>query len=217
MRSDQHFDLDFRPDTYWPWLPTEAQMLARVKGTVRRATAAVVLEAGGPAALDPSLFEESLSEKERVAAGRLHPALMGGEYLPDSRPEEVEIARIELASTLCDVISIRARRRGRRIAYAVADEYETVFSFRPATSPQPLTLRKLIRSIENIVVINQPEAAWPDTAGIITGLRNNAVEWDLDDPASFVTVSSEIYHELAPHYDQETQEWLAALRADWLD
>jgi len=213
----EQFNLDFRPETYWPWLPTEEQMLARIKGSVRRATAATVLATGGPAALDPSLFEESLSDEERVAAGGLHPALMGGEYLPDSRPEEVEIARIELASTLLDVISIRARRRGRRIAYAVVDEYETVFSFRPATSAQPLTLRQLIRSIENIEVIEQPEAAWPETSGIIAALRNNAVEWDLDDPASFVTVSSEIYRELGPHYDQETQEWLAALSADWLD
>jgi hypothetical protein len=85
------------------------------------------------------------------------------------------------------------------------------------TSAQPLTLRQLIRSIENIEVIDQPEAAWPETAGIIAGLRNNAVEWELDDPASFVIVSSEIYRELGPHYDQETQEWLAALSADWLD
>ncbi len=214
MRSEQQFDLDFRPETYWPWLPTEAQMLARIKGSVRRATAATVLKTGGPAALDPSLFEESLSEEERIAVGGLHPALMGGEYLPNSRREEVEIARIELASTLCDVISIRARRRGRRIAYTVVDEYETVFSFRPATSTQPLTLRQLIRSIEKIEVIDQPEAAWPETADIIAGLRNNALDWDLDDPASFVTVSSEIYHELGPHYDQETQEWLAELGAD---
>jgi hypothetical protein len=216
MRSEQQFDLDFRPDTYWPWLPTEAQILARIKGSVRRATAAAVLETGGPAALDPSLFEESLSEAERIAAGALHPVLMGGEYLPDSRTEEVEIARIELASTLCDVISIRARRRGRRIAYTVVDEYETVFSFRPATSTRPLTLRQLIRSIENIEVVKQPEAAWPDSDSI-AGLRNNALDWDLDDPESFVTVSSEIYRELGPHYDQEAQEWLAPLRADWLD
>lgn len=192
-------------------------MLARIKGSVRRATATAVLEAGGPAALDPSLFEESLSDEERVAVGAVHPALMGGEYLPDSRPEEVEIARIELASTLGDVISIRARRRGRRIAYAVVDEYDTVFSFRPATSRRPLTLRQLIRFIEQIEVIEQPQAAWPETAGIIAGLRNNAVEWDLDDPASLVTVSSEIYRELEPLYDQDTQQWLAAFSADLPD
>jgi hypothetical protein len=46
---------------------------------VRRATAAAVLEAGGPVALDPSLFEESLSDEERDAVGQVHPAFMGGE------------------------------------------------------------------------------------------------------------------------------------------
>jgi hypothetical protein len=161
----QQFKLDFRPDTYWPWLPSEAELLARIKGSVRRRTAAAVLETGGPVALDPSLFEASLSEEERVAVGQVHPALMGGEYLPDNRPTEIEIARIELASTMCDVISLRARRRGRRIAYDVVDEYNTVFAFRPATSAKPLTLRQLIRLIERIEVVEQPEAVWPEDAG----------------------------------------------------
>lgn len=39
------------------------------------------------------------------------PSWMGGEYLPDSEPGEVEIARIVLQSTTMDVFSIRARRR----------------------------------------------------------------------------------------------------------
>ena len=37
----------------------------------------------------------------------IHPSFMGGEYLPDCGEDETEIARIELRSTLADVISIR--------------------------------------------------------------------------------------------------------------
>jgi hypothetical protein len=209
----EQFNLDFRPETYWPWLPTEEQMLARIKGSVRRATAATVLATGGPAALDPSLFEESLSDEERLAVGAVHPVLMGGEYLPDSRPEEVEIARIELASTLRDVVSIHARRRGRRIAYAVVDEYHTVFSFRPKTSARPLTLRQLIRLIDSIEVAEQPDAAWPEGGGLILGLRYATHEWGtVDDAASFVAVSSEVYADIEAHYDHDVLRWIASER-----
>jgi hypothetical protein len=213
----EQFDFEFRPDTYWPWLPSEVQMLSRIKGSARRAAAAAVLETGGPAALDQSLFEDSLNDDELLAVGQLHPAFMGGEYLPDARPAEIEIARIELASTLLDVVSIRARSRGRRIGYAVVDEYNTTFAFRPATSATPLTLRQLIRLIEQIEAVEQPEAAWPENTSIIDGLRGNALEWDLDDPTSFVTVSSELYLELSPYFEQDAEQWLAALRDDWLD
>jgi hypothetical protein len=40
---------------------------------------------------------------------------MGGEYLPNYGRQEVEIARIALASTASDVISLRARPSGSRI------------------------------------------------------------------------------------------------------
>jgi hypothetical protein len=39
----------------------------------------------------------------RSALGRLHPSFMGGEYLPDRRDTEVEIARINIDSTTSDV------------------------------------------------------------------------------------------------------------------
>ena len=44
---------------------------------------------------------------------------MGGEYLPDLLPNEVEIARVVLKSTTMDVQSIRARRTKHRIIYRI--------------------------------------------------------------------------------------------------
>ena len=57
------------------------------------------------------------------ALGRIHPAFMGGEYLPDLSQDEVKIARITIASTTQDVTSVYARRGKNRIHYRVVDEY----------------------------------------------------------------------------------------------
>ena len=68
---------------------------------------------------------DSLSDKERASLGKSHPTFMGGAYLPNYRSEEVEIARIELASTTSDVISLRARPSGSRIKCKLVDAYAT--------------------------------------------------------------------------------------------
>ena len=73
---------------------------------------------------------------------------MGGEYLPDYAEGEVEIARIELESTTADVISIRVKKEGERIAYLIVDEYETEFNILPTHSDKPLTLSELVRLID---------------------------------------------------------------------
>jgi hypothetical protein len=49
---------------------------------------------------------------------------MGGEYLPDRRDTEVEIARINIDSTTSDVTSVYARPGKDRINYRVVDEYQ---------------------------------------------------------------------------------------------
>ena len=71
---------------------------------------------------------------------------MGGEYLPDLAPSEVEIARITIASTLTRMspASTPAAAR-RRIYYRVVDEYEgdTLSEKRTRTSTRPLTLGEL--------------------------------------------------------------------------
>jgi hypothetical protein len=71
---------------------------------------------------------------------------MGGEYLPDCGPMEVEIARIAIASTTGDVTSIYARLEGEHIEYRVVDEYEgdTLDGPSHCTSSEPLTLLELV-------------------------------------------------------------------------
>jgi hypothetical protein len=69
---------------------------------------------------------------------------MGGEYLPNREAQEVEIARITIASTTQDVTCVYAKRGASRIHYRVVDEYENMtLDERTRTSLRPLTLIEL--------------------------------------------------------------------------
>jgi hypothetical protein len=138
-------DLGQRPKTYfWP-LGLETHLLTHIKGAARRAALRKMIEAGELSRIPEWLAKAKLSDEERFAIGRLHPQFMGGEYLPDHDEGEVEIARIEIASTTFDVTSVYAKREGTLIRYRVVDEYEgdTLTGKTRHTSREPLTLGEL--------------------------------------------------------------------------
>jgi hypothetical protein len=138
-------DLSFRPPSYfWP-LDLEAHLLSRVKGAHRRAALRQLIEAGRLDEAPDILVQSALSEAEREIIGRIHPAFMGGEYLPNLESSEVEIARITIDSTTRDVTSVFARRGKKRIYYRVVDEYggDTLTGKGSRTSIRPLTLGEL--------------------------------------------------------------------------
>lgn len=113
-----HLDLSFRPSAmHFPLL------LSRVKGTARRRELMRAMAEERLETLPPQYLQSALSHEERSAFGALHPAMMGGEYLPDFLKDEVEVARIELASTTADVISVRMRPSKKGLVYRVVDEY----------------------------------------------------------------------------------------------
>jgi hypothetical protein len=98
-----------------------------------------------PELIDSELLQHALPHENRQAQGRIHPAFMGGEYLPSNRAGEVEIARITIASTTQDVTCVYARKVGQRIHYRVVDEYsgDTLDGLGHRTSLKPLTLKQL--------------------------------------------------------------------------
>ena len=111
-------DLSFRPSAkLFPLL------LSRVKGTARRNELMKAMEEERLENLPEQFLHSALSDEQRSASAALHPALMGGEYLPDFLKDEVEVARIELASTTADVISVRMRPTRKGLVYRVVDEY----------------------------------------------------------------------------------------------
>jgi hypothetical protein len=76
---------------------------------------------------------------------------MGGEYLPALLEDEVDIARISLASVTADQISVRAQRVAEGIAYRIVDEYADLgpgYVCHPNWTRRPLTLGELVASID---------------------------------------------------------------------
>jgi hypothetical protein len=142
----QGIALTYRPTSYFWAADHHISLASNIKGAERRKLYEFALAAGHTNIVEPDLQQHALSEDQRQALGRIHPAFMGGEYLPTARGREVEIARITIASTTQDVTSVYARQVGRRIYYRVVDEYggSTLEGKGTRTSTQPLTLVQVV-------------------------------------------------------------------------
>jgi hypothetical protein len=199
-------DPTFRPTSYWD---TPDTIFANIKGEQRRLTLKRLLDEGDVEELQHWMLKDKLTEEERELVGRMHPLLMGGEYLPDYDSREVEIARVALQSTTGDVISIRACKGDGIIHYSVVDEYESEFECAPASSQAPLTVGELIKLIDTV----RNESM--DYVGLTTTFRDMNLDagGDPDDLADFVRVSSPFYPQLEQHYTSESREWLKAVKA----
>ena len=138
--------LDYRPRDYFGRYDRQTELLTTVKGVVRRQAIRQALEEGDLERLPDIVKQSSLAGDDRQRLGAIHPDFMGGEYLPRSRHQEIEIARIRIRSTTSDVTCLYARPVGRRIAYRVVDEYEgeTLGEPRTRTSVRPLTMGQMI-------------------------------------------------------------------------
>ena len=206
--NGQGVDLSYRPRSYfWP-LGLESHLLARIKGAERRAALRQLIDSGRLDEIPEFLARSSLSDYERQAVGQLHPAFMGGEYLPDQAQNEVEIARITIASTTQDVTSVFARRGKRRIYYRVVDEYggETLSERSTRTSVHPLTLGEL-------------ETFFSGAWSIL-----DVLDMNFDDPGAdlrtllgfVVGIDSQFYPQLGRLYLRRIQSW-AARRAQLVE
>ena len=197
MKEQQPYNLDVRPTSYWGRADDPRARIHRVKGQDRRSSAETRLREGEAHELVSPEFDESLSEEARDFRGRVHPSLMGGEYLPDFEGDEVEIVRVTLESVTGDIISIRARREDALIHYRIVDEYddETVYHCEPQDSARPLTMGELVDLIDNA----WGEGTYPDDG---TGLTTVWRDFHVDNGSSpeemvaFVRVSSEFYPDL---------------------
>lgn len=138
-------DLNFRPQTYfWP-LNERSHVVAAIKGAERRAYVERMIAEGHEAELPSDLLKPNLRPEELQATIAVHPSFMGGEYLPDRADDEIEIARITLASVTQDVTCIYASRAGNGIAYRIVDEYDGESLTGPETcsSRLPMTVSEL--------------------------------------------------------------------------
>lgn len=206
MPNRENYDFSYRPQSYWGPQELKAYYGSRIKGELRREAALKEIDAG---IADPGVLCESLSREERDAVGSIHPWLMGGEYLPDLLPNEVEIARVVLESTTMDVKSIRARHTKHRIIYRIVDEYPedgVEFIVRPKTGTRPTTFGQLIEMIDGA-----------EEGGLVGSGRDHHFDELGSDPEeiyNFETASSAFYPQLAAWYDEVNQEWLDSKRRE---
>jgi hypothetical protein len=209
----EQYNLNYRPTSYWGADDTRSR-IHRIKGQDRKETAWSALSSGDPDRLADPEFDQNLPDDIREFRGSIHPQLMGGEYLPDFIGNEVEIARVSLASVTGDVISIRARIEAGRVHYSIMDEYEgeTVFHYAPTDSAGPLTLGELVGLIDGVTA----EGMYPDGGSGLTSVWRDANN-ENGEPrklVDFVTVSSEFYPELEQYYASEAEAWLESCLAE---
>jgi hypothetical protein len=206
---DRPVRLDFKPSTYWPDEPLTRAALAKIKGTARRAAALRSVVEGNPSPPE-ELLAPSLTEDVRARLGALHPAFMGGEYLPEFEHDEVEIARLDLASVTADVIAVLARPVGGEIQYRVVDEYENDYVVTQDRSPAALTLGDLIG------LLDRAYAPGFHATAVAYGLIEGQWEWHLragneapEHAVRFVSVSSAFYPALSEYYAARAEKWIA--------
>ena len=201
--SDQ-IDQNYRPVTYWPEALDQEQLLSRIQGESRRTIARNILAEEGFTGLNEFLARKTLDDEERRGWGLVHPHCMGGEYLPQLDVEDVEIARISLASTTSDQISIRASYAGKKIRYDVCDEYDSTYELAFTNSEQPLTLGELIALIDG-----SKDREEGEPGGLLVCHWENMIGWDYspDEAVDFAWIQSAWYPQLAAYYHQVACDW----------
>jgi len=209
-------DYQFRPESYWAAANNPlGAALRNVKGRNRREMIRDYYEAGKLEQLDENLLTDALAADTRVSLGRIHPSFMGGEYLPNYRRSEVEVARIELKSTTCDVISLRARPLNSRIRYRLVDEYSSEFRLPQQTSIRPFSLGELIRFLDSVEGVDTTEPGWAKFGFVLSSnQRNLECGADLETLRDFTRVASDYYPDLASHYAEAIEEWYEARLAE---
>jgi len=137
-------DLAYRPESYFWAYDNNIKLASDIKGAERKAMYERAIQSGDTELANAIISVPELTHEERKAQSSIHPGWMGGEYLPNRGLEEVEIARITIASTTQDVTCVYAKRGKSRIYYRVVDEYEGMtLDERSRTSVKPLTLNEL--------------------------------------------------------------------------
>ncbi len=203
MKEYPGIDYGFRPQSYWLDRDVLQALLRNVKGAERRKMIKAYYKNGNFQELEESFSKISLSDEERFRLASIHPMFMGGEYLPDYERDETEIARIELNSTMADVISIRAcLDEGETIEYSVVDEHDGKFNLWTEWSDKPFSLSELVDFID------RTELEGSSYSGLSLSFNNSNAEcMDKEDLVGFTTISSEIYPDLEDHYGKVFTEW----------
>ena len=195
----KRIDESYRPANYFWAYDRGIRLASNIKGAERKALYERLLKEGDSAACDELLTQSSLTVEQRRRAN-VHPAFMGGEYLPDCDPNEVEIARITIASTTQDVTCVYAKRVTAGIDYRVVDEYEgmTLDDEITRRTSEPMALSELVQffmtawDLRMVLDANFVENCYP---------RSHA-------RGSIVDASSSFYAQFGNAMDNYVEDWI---------
>jgi hypothetical protein len=198
---------ELRPKAYFGPRKLEEHLLSNVPGGVVRNRMREMFSAGQDREAQ-ELIDEIENDGGEVASylESIHPMFMGGNYLPERQPGEVEIGRINIKSTTYDVTSVYAGRANGKIRLRVVDEYggDTLVGHPEMETEQPLTMGEFADFFLGV---------WP----FIDVVMMNA-EGDLDEGLDFFWAESSFYPDFdlllrqrvieayAKAYDQRREE-----------
>ena len=199
IEMKRRIDESYRPANYFWAYDKGIRLASDIKGAERKALYERLLREGDSGAADQLLTQSSLTLEQRRIANT-HPAFMGGEYLPDCEANEVEIARITIASTTQDVTCVYAKRVPSGIEYRVVDEYEGMALDDDAKhqTTEPLSLSELVEffmsawDLRLVLDANFVENGYP---------RSNARGFVLDASSSF-------YAEFFDAIEKYVEDWI---------
>jgi hypothetical protein len=194
---NNEIDLGFQPKSYFRPVVLERHLLSKIKGAVIRKKLLRLFDEGRHAEVRELLDVIPESSADRKVLEFYHPMFMGGNYLPETELNEVEIARISIQSTTYDVTSVYARMDGGTIRYRVVDEYEgeTLGFPTEASSQEPMQLGDFADFFLK---------GWP-----LMEVLNMNFEENLTGALGFFTASSDFYPELDALCRERTREYYA--------
>lgn len=138
-------DLEYKPKTYFSPQPLVTYLVEQVKNAAIRERLDLLLSEGRIEEIKQLLDDGGITTNSIRHLESIHPMLMGGNYLPNMDEGEVEIARIEIASTTHDVTCLFAKMDNGRIRFRVVDEYggDTLNSPTEVTTDEPMNLKEM--------------------------------------------------------------------------
>lgn len=207
--TTQNFDMSYSPSSYLENLTLEEKLRANIKGQLR---AEYVTKNIRYKTMNPQMLKSELGTPLKTERSKLHPWMMGGEYLPDLNFNEVEICRIVLKSTTMDVVSLRALMAEELINYSVVDEYgESDYVLKFQKLDTPLTMGQLVENIDHCVEIHKDSGAVNDYGGgglVKPWVYQQFESGDsLEEAADFISVYSAFYPELEGYYEHQKPIW----------
>lgn len=142
MTHIEKFDLGFRPTTYFAPTDLTKHQILQIKDELVRTHLLHLYEAQKIDEIE-EVFKSHQDNGDQY--GAIHPAFMGGQYLPDLAENELEIARLMIRSVTYDITAIYARFDNGKIHYRMADEYEGETLVEPTglVSDNPLSLGEM--------------------------------------------------------------------------